>query len=129
MQVRILNHYVHMQIFLLALIELCALVAGVYAGAYLRFAGDMSNVFDSIGAMWPRALLISIVLMLSMTAMGLYHARMRLRRSGIAVRLIASFLFGGTALVLFFYFFPSLYVGRGALALALIISFVLIWSR
>jgi len=124
--VRILNHYVHMQIFLLAVIELCALIVGVYAGAYLRFAGDMSDVFDSIGAMWPRALFFCTVLMLSMTAMGLYHARMRPRRTGIAVRLIVSFLFGGGALVLLFYFFPSLYVGRGALALALIISFLLI---
>ena len=126
MAVRILNHYVHRQIVLLGLLEFCALVFGVYAGAYLRFAGDMGNVFDSIGTMWPRALLFCLVIMLAMTAMGLYHARMRPRRTGIAVRLIVSFVFGGGALVLLFYFLPSLYVGRGALALALIIAFVLI---
>lgn len=126
MAVRILNHYVHMQIFLLAVFEFFALMTGVYAGAYLRFGGDMDNVFDSIGAMWPRALLFCIVIMLAMTAMGLYHARMRPRGTGIAVRLIVSFVFGGGALVLLFYFLPSLYVGRGALALALAISFILI---
>ena len=126
MPVRILNHYVHKQIILLGVIEFCALVAGVYAGAYLRFAGDMDNVFDSIGTMWHRALLVAIVVMLAMTAMGLYHARMRPKRTGIAVRIIVAFLFGGGALVTLFYFVPSLYVGRGALTLALVIAFFLV---
>ncbi|MFK7886888.1 MAG: TIGR03013 family XrtA/PEP-CTERM system glycosyltransferase [Gammaproteobacteria bacterium] len=126
MAVRILNHYVHMQVFLLGALEFCALIGGVYAGVYLRFAGDMDNVFGSVGTMWHRALFFAVVIMLSMTAMGLYHARLRPRRSGIAVRLIVSFIFGGGALVLFFYLVPSLYVGRGALALALALGFVMI---
>ncbi|MFK8016448.1 MAG: TIGR03013 family XrtA/PEP-CTERM system glycosyltransferase [Gammaproteobacteria bacterium] len=126
MAIRIFNHYVHKQIALLGVLEFGALMFGVYAGAYLRFGGDMANVIDSIGTMWPRALLFCLVIMLAMTAMGLYHARMRPRRTGIAVRLIVSFVFGGGALVLLFYFLPFLYVGRGALALALLISFVMI---
>ncbi|MEO1573727.1 MAG: hypothetical protein AAFU65_02080, partial [Pseudomonadota bacterium] len=99
MPVRILNHYVHKQIILLGFLEFWALIIGVYAGAYLRFAGDMDNVFDSIGTMWHRALIVAVVIMMAMTAMGLYHARLRPKRSGIAVRLIVAFLFGGGALV------------------------------
>lgn len=126
MPVRIFNHYLHKQIVLLAIAEGVALVCGVYAGVYLRFLGSTADVLGSVGLLWPRALLFALVLMMSMTAMGLYHARMRPAGTGIAVRLIVSFALGGSALVLLFYMFPFLYVGRGALALSLIASFILV---
>lgn len=116
----------HMQVVLLGMVEMIALIAGVYAGVYLRFGADTDVVFESVGLLWPRALLLALVMMLSMTAMGLYHARMRPRSTDIAVRLIVSFIVGGSALVLLFYLFPFLYVGRGALALALLFSFLFI---
>ena len=126
MPIRILNHYLHPQILILGVLETLALVAGVYAGTYLRFSGDAEVIYGSIGSLWPRALLIAAVVIISMVAMGLYHARMRPKRTGIAVRLIASFAFSGAALALLFYTFPSLYVGRGALLLSLMVSFVLV---
>ncbi|MEM6639855.1 MAG: TIGR03013 family XrtA/PEP-CTERM system glycosyltransferase [Pseudomonadota bacterium] len=126
MPVRIFNVYVHKQVILLGFLEFCAIIASVYAGAYLRFAGDMGGVVDSIGTLWPKALIVSAIIMAAMTAMGLYHARLRPRRSGIAVRVIVAFILGGGALVTLFYVAPSLYVGRGALALGLFIAFLLV---
>lgn len=124
--VKIFNNYVHRQIFALSVIEFALIVASVYIGAGLRFGGDFSAIYNSIGLLWPRALLIAGVVFLTMVALGLYHARLRPRRTGIVVRLILSFLVSGAALILLFYLFPSLYVGRGALLLAMIIAFLLV---
>ena len=58
-----------------------------------------------------------------MIAIGLYQARLREGVLGFLLRLSAALFLGTVALSLIFYLFPSLFLGRGVLLLAEMISF------
>lgn len=100
------------------------MMLAVYGGAYLRFGGRLAGVVESIGSLWPRALLITLVVLASMVAMGLYHGRLRTRLSGITVRVVVSCVAAGAALALLYYWVPGLYLGRGALAITMLLILV-----
>ncbi len=122
MPIRIFNHYIQLPVLILGLIEVTVLVASVYAGAYLRFSGSLAEITQSIGPLLPRGLVFAAVMILSMVAMGLYHARLQPRRVGMLLRVAVSFVLSGAVLSVLFYLFPYLYLGRGALALTVFIS-------
>lgn len=126
MPIRILNNYIHRQVLLLAVVEAICILIAVYAGAYVRFGGRLEAVVADTGSLWPRAVLVMLVILASMVAMGLYHGRLRNRFSGTALRVIASVVAGGGVLALLFYALPSLYLGRGALLITLGITVVLL---
>ncbi|MDY6943636.1 MAG: TIGR03013 family XrtA/PEP-CTERM system glycosyltransferase [Pseudomonadota bacterium] len=121
--IRTLKQYFHARFILLAATELVLFFGSIYLAAYLRFAHVGAEGVATVAPLMPKALVFSIALLLSLFSMGLYQRWTRMRNEEILVRLAASFLFGGVALVLFFYAVPALYVGRGILGLALIISF------
>ncbi len=123
MPVKLFNHYIQLPVLILALVETAILVGSVYAGAYLRFSGNIDAVMARIGPLFPRALVFTSVVVLAMVAMGLYHARLQPRISGVLLRLGLSFGFAAGAMALLFYIFPYLYLGRGAFALTVVISF------
>ncbi len=106
--------------------EATLFVGSVYAGALIRFGGDTVSVTQSVGPLLPRALLYATIMLLSMVAMGLFHARLQPKSFAILVRIGASFVLGSALLALVFYIFPGLYLGRGAFALTVLVSFVLI---
>lgn len=124
--IRLFKYYLRVPFVLLGIVEFVIFSGSVYAGAYLRFLGASDLIPLSIGPLLPRALSFAFVMMLSMVAMGLYHPRLRHQISGILLRVIASFTFGGVAAALLFYVLPFLYLGRGALAIAVGASFVAI---
>ncbi len=106
--------------------EATLFVGSVYAGALIRFGGDTVSVTQSVGPLLPRALLYATIMLLSMVAMGLFHARLQPKSFAILVRIGASFVLGSALLALVFYIFPGVYLGRGAFALTVLVSFVLI---
>ena len=81
---------------------------------------QFSNYFDSS---LISALIYALVMTLSMIAIGLYQARLREGILGFLLRLSAALFLGTVALSLVFYLFPSLFLGRGVLLLAEVISF------
>ena len=121
-QVRIFKHYVHLPYLLLGMTEGLVFMLAIYLGAYMRFFTDLTEL-DLLGALLPRALFFAGVMLLSMTAMGVYQSRLREGISGVMLRTAASFLLGSTALSMIFYIFPSLFIGRGVIALAALLSF------
>lgn len=122
--IRFFRHYIRLPFLLLALIEALIFLAAVYGGAHMRFFGDTAAVVSSIGSLMPRAMIFAPVMIMSMIAMGLYQARLRETFTGILLRIMTSFLIGVSVLALIFYLFPSIFLGRGALVLTLIISFL-----
>ncbi|MEM9058325.1 MAG: sugar transferase [Pseudomonadota bacterium] len=123
MLVRIFNHYVPLPLLMLGLVEAVLLIASVYAGVALRIALYGPGA-ESLGPLFLRGVVYAVVVVICMVAMGLYHARVKPRLLGIAVRLVAGFALGGVVLALLFYVFPDMYIGRGALALAFAVSIV-----
>lgn len=111
---------------LLALIEFCVCVAAVYISVYVRFDGQRLTEIDSINSPVVTSILFGLVMPTTMMAMGLYQSRFRGGILGVFLRSIIGFLCGAAVLALMYYLIPSLYLGRGVFALALILAFFMV---
>jgi sugar transferase (PEP-CTERM system associated) len=120
--IRIFQHYWHLHLALLAMIEGVIFFFAPYAAATLRFSSQ-SHAEEMLGPMLPRGLVFAGVLFVSLAAMGLYNSRQRSRLAGLIARVAASVLGGGMFITILFYIFPALHIGRGALLLSLAIAF------
>jgi sugar transferase (PEP-CTERM system associated) len=112
---RLFNQHVH-RLALLALVEAAIVVASVYAAILVRFHGFTFTfaAFESTtGPIWPRAILLAFVFLLSLAALGLYQLHQRARFTGVLVRLLMAIGLAEASLALVFYLLPPLFVGRG----------------
>jgi sugar transferase (PEP-CTERM system associated) len=114
--VRIFSHYLHMPIVVLALVEALALMSLPYAAVLVRLETDIAWIEAAIGPIWPRALLLAMLVQFSMVATGLYSTRLRATFSGVVLRIVTSVCMATIAMVLLFYLFPQLLIGRGVMA-------------
>ena len=117
--VRLFNGNIH-RLGLLALAECAVVVLAVHAAIFFRFNGFSSTfaAFEyTVGAIWPRALLVAGVFLASLFALGLYQLRHRTGFTGVLVRLLLALLLAQAALALIFYVAPATFVGRGVTVL------------
>jgi sugar transferase (PEP-CTERM system associated) len=125
-KIRIFRRHIPLQIVLIGAIETIILAFSFFIGAWLRFGGRVVLVTDDLGPLYYPALLFAGVMILSLSAMGLYQIGLRERRLGILLRLAVGFGVGVMLLMLIYYIFPVLYVGRGVLSLAVLVGFLFI---
>lgn len=125
-RVRLFKHYIRMPLVLLAAIEFLLLVGSVYIAASIRFKGEVHSLYEGSESFLVRAIVLASVILISMVMMGLFQSRLRERSTGIFLRIAASYVVGIIALAALFYIHPLLYLGRGVLAIAAVISFILI---
>jgi sugar transferase (PEP-CTERM system associated) len=126
MRIRVLGQRVPVSMAVLSAIEAVVFFGAVYGAAVARFGFDLGsadNISDLQGALWPRALLFSAVMMVCFLAFGLYSLRQRARLAGIALRMIVALLVGFVITAALFYVVPALWIGRGVEALAAIGGF------
>ena len=118
----------HMRVpfLLLALIEFCICVAAVYVAVYVRFDGQRLTEIESINSPVVTSILFGMVMPITMMAMGLYQSRFRGGILGVFLRSIIGFLCGAVVLALLYYLIPSLYLGRGVFAIAIILAFFMV---
>jgi sugar transferase (PEP-CTERM system associated) len=105
------------------------MVFSVAASNFLRFAPqlDLDHLIQhAAGVAWPKVLVFVLLMLVSFTAMGLYQRHLREGITGIILRVLVGMVLGGVALILVFYLFPQLYMGRGVFIIAMILVFVLI---
>jgi sugar transferase (PEP-CTERM system associated) len=110
----------------LALLEAAIVVLALHAAVQLRFAGFSAPVkaFElSAGPIWPKALVLAAVFVVSLTALGLYELRQRMGLRGVLARLTIAVGVALLALASISYVAPSLYVGRGVLVLTAAFTF------
>lgn len=69
---------------------------------------------------------MTLVMLLSMIASGLYQARLREGSLGFILRLTTAYLLAIVGLSVIFYIFPNLLLGRGIMAISLVSSFCFI---
>ena len=122
--VRVLNHYLHSKFLFLGAIEFCLLMLAVIAGIEVKnISSDYPVILVSPEL---QLVLFAVVLSCCSLAMGVYTSIFREGLTGMLLRTIVSYFFLGTAsLTVIYYLFPSIYLGRGVLALA--ISFALLF--
>jgi sugar transferase (PEP-CTERM system associated) len=101
--------------------------ASLYAAAWLRFGFDLSEAGRLLGGpIAPRATSFAICVVVGLVTMGLYRARQRPTVSEGVARVLVAVAIGGFTHVLFFYLFPLHNTGRLTLAIAMVISFMML---
>jgi sugar transferase (PEP-CTERM system associated) len=125
MRIRLFGQYVHVSIAVLAAIEAALFFAAFMVACIIRFDVDLSTLADNLDSpLWPRALVFSGVIVVSLLSFGLYSARQRARAGGMALRVLVAVGAAVAVLSVFLYLVPHLWIGRGALAIATILSLV-----
>ncbi|GGK08936.1 TIGR03013 family XrtA/PEP-CTERM system glycosyltransferase [Luteimonas terricola] len=113
---------------LILLTEALLLVSAVFLAVYLRFIthADPLQTYAAISVQFVRATLFAVMMMLGMTAMGMYQTHLRDTWFGAVARQAVAFLLGTFGLLVLYYIVPPVEIGRGVLALALTIGFLMI---
>ncbi|MHB1950486.1 MAG: TIGR03013 family XrtA/PEP-CTERM system glycosyltransferase [Acidiferrobacteraceae bacterium] len=119
--IRIFRHYIPKALLLLGLIEALIIVSAIYAGVSLRFIGHRSDVVP-LDPIFPKAAIFLVVMLAIMSALGLYQRQPREGEWGYFPRLGASFVVGVVVMSMVFYVTPSLFLGRGAFGLSLVLA-------
>jgi sugar transferase (PEP-CTERM system associated) len=115
---KISNHYVSRSVFFLVLVDVLVLVASVYMGAAIRFYPESykpDNFFLS-------ACMFALVMVFSMSALGMYQNNFAEDLRNTFLRLMSSFALGFGIITLVFYLLPDLYFGRGLLGFVILIA-------
>jgi sugar transferase (PEP-CTERM system associated) len=125
---RIFRHYVPASFLLLGAAEALIFFLAFYAGVYLRFLGDSAAVASNFGALWPKGLIYTAIMITCMVAVGLYdRTSWSLEgRSAMLLRVLASFLLAIFPLSVMFYLAPATLLWRGATLLVLGVSLLTI---
>src|SRR5690348_13836043 len=111
---------------LLVTVEFGMLTSGVYAAVMLRYWGDADTQLAISQMLRWRAPLVAGILIAAMAALGLYQIHLRAGWLGRLSRQGVAFLLGGVVLTVLYYAYPDAYVGRGVLALALAIGYLVV---
>lgn len=129
--IRIFKLYIPASLLVLAIFEFLSLMFSMYFGVGLRFVDDPAEITslhlpESVGVIYPKALVYALVFMVGLASMGLYQRRFRHGIAGMFLRAVSGFVLGSVGLSLIYYAFPELHLGRGILAYSIITSIVLI---
>jgi sugar transferase (PEP-CTERM system associated) len=111
---------------LLVLVEFALLAGCVYAAVLLRYWGDQGTQAAFDRALHWRAPLVGLVLILAMTALGLYQVHLRANWLGLLSRQGVAFVLGGVALMVLYYAVPPAYIGRGVLGITLVLGYLIV---
>lgn len=122
--VRIFKHYVRIPFILLGIGEFVVMSLSISAAAFIIFNHNSHQLSTYFDTSLITAVIYALTMTLSMIAIGLYQASLREGILGFLLRLSAALFLGTVVLSLIFYLFPSLFLGRGVLLLAEVISFI-----
>jgi sugar transferase (PEP-CTERM system associated) len=119
---RIYNHFISRTVILLISAEILVLMFMVYLGVTIRFFDQADPFPFSFSSLLPEAGTFTFVMILCMSAMGLYQLDSRLDIKDTLFRLMPSMMLGFGITTLVFYLLPDLYLGRGILGLVMLFA-------
>jgi sugar transferase (PEP-CTERM system associated) len=119
---RIQTHIIQTHILALVIVESLAFLCSPFLAALARYRGSLDDVHRFVGPLSPIALIFTLMMLLTMMAMGLYSRRQRARSLGIVMRIFIA-AFGAFVLSVFvIYLDPELFIGRGVMAITALIA-------
>ena len=121
---QLFRYHIPTEFILLGAIEFLILFFSLYIGLELRFWG--SEWEQNFGSYYPKALLYAFVMQLSLLAFGIYQRQAGRFVDMMMLRIASGLLLGLIPLGVSYYFVPMFFLGRGALAITVVTSFVLI---
>lgn len=113
---------------LLGLCEFLLLATSLVIATYIRYASNADELAEFTVHLPERAMVFAAAIVFGMVALGQYQTHMRMTRFGLLARQAVAFVLGGVMLVIGYYVLPQAYVGRGVLAIALTLGFILVLS-
>ena len=122
---QLFRYHIPTEFILLGLIEFLILFLSLHLGLELRFWGQ-DNWEELIGSSTTKGLLYAVVMQLSLLAFGVYQRQTGRFVDAMLLRIASGLLLGLIPLGVSFYLAPMFFLGRGVLAIAVAISFVLI---
>lgn len=120
--IRLFGYYVSKIYFHLGIVEATIFFASFHLGMLARFGWKLPDDL-SAASLSGMALVFAGVMSAALVAMGLYQRGVQERAAGFLIRLGIGFLLGTILLTAVFYTIPTVFVGRGVVALSLIFSF------
>jgi sugar transferase (PEP-CTERM system associated) len=121
-RIRYFEGHVH-RLAALGVIELGIVFLAVYGAVRVRFPEENFMSMESfLASIWVRAALAGGAVLIGLAATGLYELRQRARFAGVLARLVIAVLMAEAALGLISYLVPSVFVGRGILAMVGVFS-------
>ena len=127
--VRIFDNYLRVHFILLGAVEALLFYLSVYVATYLRFGSETPTDFSSLTHAVDINLLSTVycvVMMFSMLALGHYQSQQQHSDellTGNVLKCSAAFIMGTFILMALFYILPSIHMGRGFIAITLLVSF------
>lgn len=113
--IRFFNHYVSIRLLLLTGMEAFVLFQSVVFGFDLRVADPTGQ------SPLLEAAAFTFVMLMAMSALGLYHAQAEPLRTTVH-RLLVAYALSILLISLVFYVFPQTYIGRGVMALSSLLA-------
>ena len=122
MSVRLFNHYFNVPFLLLGLGEALVFVLSVYfAMTYCSF-GNICGSIDN-GQLMPQAFMVSVIMLLSLLAMGLYQTRLE-GYTYVIARIIMGFVVGGAVILALATAFSAIKLDMHSTLFLLLVSFL-----
>jgi sugar transferase (PEP-CTERM system associated) len=125
---RFLRQQIVRWLLLLGVSELLLLAISLNLATYLRYFLFPDDLAEFSRHLPERSFVFAIVIFLGMAALGEYRTHLRTSWHGLLARQAVAFVLGGVGLVVGYYIIPQAYVGRGVLAIALVLAFIFLAS-
>ncbi len=123
MPIRSIKSQIRTPLLLMGGLEVAILFSSLYVAGAIVF-GSYSECLRLLGPVAPKAAVISVVAVLSLSAMGLYQFHQRLYFSESVARILVGLMFTCLGLAIFYYLFPAAHIDRDVAIVA--IGYVLV---
>lgn len=127
---KLFNNHVKSIFIVLGLLEAIIFFSSVYVAVAIRFNNfslDPALIPASFGPIFPKAVFFSVLHVLGMIALGQYQAEQYRGNNDFASmvsRVVVSMMLVSLAMIILFFFLPSVQMGRGITALAVSSSMI-----
>ena len=127
--IRLFRHYISSRALLLLIVEMGIFFLSIYAGSVLRLDTVHPLLTDGSHSLLLNALVFTSIMLFAMIASGLYNdLEWELGMWGMLQRIGAAFTLGLALMMVLFYVFPPLFLGRGLFSISFVTSASLVIS-
>ena len=124
--VQVFKSHLKTPFLILLIAETCVVYGSVYSAIFIRFYSVGQDFADIAVGLLDSAVVITLITAITTLSTGLYVGRLREGMAGVLIRIAISMVMSSIMVVLIFYLFPDLFLGRGVLALVYVQSFFII---
>lgn len=120
---KLFNNYLRPPVLLLGLAEAAVIFGAVFVAVGLRYHQEVAALDVSDTAVWPKAVVVTLIVFVSLLALGLYQFHQRLYFKDALARLGVAFLLASFPLAAIWYLLPQMALERTDAQLAVLVAF------